>query len=87
MKNFYRLFIYGAFIHPGNAMYLILIVISGVAMSNNDSIGQIKGFFCGIAAMSILLIPLYVYTSYVVGKCSAPQNIKEISAQPKTTAI
>ena len=81
MKKFYRLFIYGATIHPGNVMYLILIVIAGIAMSNNDSVGRVKGFLCGIAAMSILLAPLYIYTSYAVGKANAPQNVKETSAQ------
>jgi len=78
MKKFFSLFVYGASIHPGNEIYVVLIVIAGAALSNNQGLGYIKGFLCGGVAMAILLLPLYVYSSYMVGKANkkAPNPIK-----------
>jgi hypothetical protein len=82
MKNFYRLFIYGASIHPGNMFYLAMIVFFGIVFSKNDTIGPVTGFFVGIVISFIVLAPLYIYTSYAVGKANAPRNDVVQNRQP-----
>ncbi|MDD5006592.1 MAG: hypothetical protein PHS93_09940 [Candidatus Omnitrophica bacterium] len=84
MKNFYRLFIYGAKIHPGNFIYLMMLVLGPVAGSTNKSAAPLTGGLFGLSLVVVLLLPLYIYTSYQVGKANAPQNAIETSAQPLT---
>lgn len=77
MKRFYRLFIYGAKIHPGNFIYLMMLVLGPVAGSTNKSVAPLTGVLFGLSVVVALLLPLYIYTSYQVGKANAPQENKE----------
>lgn len=71
MKEKLKILLYGMSIHPGNIMYFFFIFILPLAgLSNENYNGEQSFVYCGVifVVMCIIFIPLYIYTSYDVGK-------------------
>ena len=71
MKRFFRFVKWGACNHPGNSFYVILFFGFGVACSRNATTNPLLGFLVGLGIGLVLLFPLYICTSYSVGKANA----------------
>ena len=70
-KEKLKILFYGMSIHPGNFIYFFFIFIVPLAGSlNEDYSGTDSMIFCGIifTIMFVIFAPLYIYTSYDVGK-------------------
>jgi hypothetical protein len=86
MKQFYRFFKWGACNHPGNPFYLIMICGFGIACSHDAATNPLLMFFVGAGIATAILGPLYIYTSYSVGKANRRLiDEEEKQSQNKTT--
>jgi hypothetical protein len=74
MKNFFFTFIRGAKIHPCNSVYWILLVLFSAFGSRNESLSQPAGAIVGLCVGIVLLLPMYLYTSYKVGEANQPDK-------------
>ena len=63
MKKFINIFLYGASIHPGNPIYIVFSIACFLAGLRNED----APWWIGLTVL-IILIPLYIYTSYDAGK-------------------
>lgn len=66
MKKFIRFTKWGMRNHPGNYMYLIMVCMFGIAVCKNETFNLVLG----LGAIFFILGPLYIITSYGVGKAN-----------------
>lgn len=59
--------LYGASIHPGNGMYVVMLLLGLIAGLRNENMPWWSGF-----VILVVLVPLYLWTSYEVGKANWP---------------
>lgn len=52
--------------HPGNPIYLIMIIMFSYAGFQNPTLP----WYGGILVSAVILLPLYIVTSYSVGKAN-----------------
>lgn len=58
-------FLYGASIHPGNGMYVVMLLLGIIAGLKRDNAPWWFGFI-----ILVVLAPLYVWSSYAVGNAN-----------------
>ena len=63
--------LYGASIHPGNDMYVVMLLIGVMAGLLNENMPWWFGF-----VILVVLVPLYMWTSYEVGKANWPPETR-----------
>lgn len=62
-----RKFLYGASIHPGNGMYVVMLLMGVMAGLLNENMPWWFGF-----SILVVLVPMYLWSSYEVGKANWP---------------
>lgn len=70
MRKFLRYTFWGMREHPGNAMYVMLLFMTVFAGMLNESVSMQVGLLFGLSIYSLIFIPLYIITSYQVGKAN-----------------
>jgi len=71
MKEKIGILLFGMSIHPGNTAYLFCIFVIPLGGLLNKNYSEENSFiFAGIIfiVMLVIFVPLYIYTSYRVGK-------------------
>lgn len=63
--------LYGASIHPGNGMYVVMLLMGVMAGLLNENTPWWFGF-----VILVVLVPLYMWTSYEVGKANWPPETR-----------
>jgi len=62
---------YGASIHPGNGMYVVMLLLGIIAGLRNENVSWWFGLI-----ILIVLAPVYLWTSYEVGKANWPPETR-----------
>lgn len=73
MKRKLRTLLFGMSIHPGNIWYIVSCLAIPAALTQRSKIDTGDALLIGAIVDLVVLLPLYIWTSYGVGKINTDQ--------------